>query len=107
MKYEVMAPFPGWNLDHNRNQYYYYSEEEGAYIYQSGEKIYIHGYVSLRHCRPLHSNYTNSTLSAVVQIVLSNKTNPLKALVRLAPMVQTITEPPVEEMTQYKAWQIR
>jgi len=37
----MAAPFPGWILDELRNQYYFYSEEEQAYIYQTGDKIYI------------------------------------------------------------------
>lgn len=31
-----------WNLDPNTKSYYYYSKSEGAYIYQSGRKVYCH-----------------------------------------------------------------
>jgi hypothetical protein len=31
-----------WSLDPNTNSYYYYSKSEGAYIYQSGRKVYCH-----------------------------------------------------------------
>ena len=41
MATQASAAFTGWIFDHTRNQYYYYSAEEGAYIYQSGEKVYI------------------------------------------------------------------
>ncbi len=36
-------PFPGWVLDPTRNQYYYISEAEDAYIYHSGERIPLNG----------------------------------------------------------------
>jgi hypothetical protein len=38
-----MSDFPGWTLDPTRNEYYYYSQREGAYIYQNGARIYVHG----------------------------------------------------------------
>jgi hypothetical protein len=37
----MTTPFPGWVLDPARNQYYYYSAEENAYVYQTGEKIHL------------------------------------------------------------------
>jgi hypothetical protein len=37
----MASAFPGWILDPARNLYYYYSQEEGAYVYQDGEKVYI------------------------------------------------------------------
>jgi hypothetical protein len=36
-----MSAFTGWILDELRNQYYYYDVEQGAYIYQSGERIFV------------------------------------------------------------------
>jgi hypothetical protein len=39
----MSVPFPGWVLDPARNQYYYHSAEENCYVYQSGERIYVHG----------------------------------------------------------------
>jgi hypothetical protein len=35
----MASDFLGWTLDPSRNEYYYYSHLEGAYIYQSGERI--------------------------------------------------------------------
>jgi hypothetical protein len=37
----MAQPFPDWVLDPARNQYYYFSVEEQAYIYRSGEKIFL------------------------------------------------------------------
>jgi hypothetical protein len=37
----MATSFTGWILDQARNEYYYFSKEEQAYIYQSGEKIYL------------------------------------------------------------------
>jgi len=37
----MATPFPGWVLDSARNQYYYFSAAENAYIYQNGEKIHL------------------------------------------------------------------
>jgi hypothetical protein len=38
-----MSDFTGWTLDPTRGEYYYYSQREGAYIYQNGERIYTQG----------------------------------------------------------------
>jgi len=35
-----MSP-PSWQLDPSNNQYYYFSQPEQCYVYQSGEKIYV------------------------------------------------------------------
>ena len=35
----MATPFPSWILDESGNQYFYYSVEENAYVYQTGEMI--------------------------------------------------------------------
>lgn len=37
----MASPFSGWIMDPARNQYYFFSTEEQAYIYQTGERIYL------------------------------------------------------------------
>jgi hypothetical protein len=37
----MSSAFPGWVLDPARNQYYYYSTEENAYIFQNGERLFM------------------------------------------------------------------
>src|ERR1700760_181674 len=38
------SKFPSWTFDAVRNEYYYYSDVERAYVYQTGRKVYTnHG----------------------------------------------------------------
>jgi hypothetical protein len=100
---EVTATFPGWVFDQTRKQYYYYSAEEGAYIYQSGEKINGHSYVRLLHCEALGSHDTDGALFAAMRIMVSHELCLLITLDKLATLVETINQLQIEERTQHKA----
>jgi len=86
----VTAPFPGWTFDHTRNQYYYFSAEEGAYIYHTGEKITLGPYVRLLHGEALDSHDTDGALFPAIRIMVCHELLTVIIFIRLAPLVETI-----------------
>jgi hypothetical protein len=81
------SKFRSWTLDSARNEYYYYSDVEKAYVYQNGRRVYTnHGDpVEQQVVESYHEEEITTTIKAAVCSVAESST------------IQDTTSPTVSE----------